>query len=299
MSMDAGRKKAVLLAGASGCMWGTIGLFVHFMKRYGIDSVELTVGRFLIATLFTGVYLLITRRELLKIRLRDLPGLLAAGLLCLLLFNVSYGIAIEKSSMSAAAVMLYTSPAFVTVISCVCFREKITWRKGIAVVLSVVGCAFVSGIMSGFLTYQASAYFWGFCAAAGYASYSIVAGILLKRYHAATVLFYAFLFAACGGCLFADVRGTAEIVCQNPAAGIGMVGAALVCNVISYLCYNLALKYAEASRVAVIASIEPAAASVLGAIFLKEHIDSFGMAGIICILSAVIILNTSGKEKAE
>lgn len=294
--MDTGRKKAVILAGAAGCMWGTIGLFVYGIGKYGIESVELTTARFLVAAFLMGIYLMIFKRSCLKIHLRDLPGFLAAGLLCLLLFNVSYGIAIEKSSMSAAAVMLYTSPVFVALISRVCFREKISLRKGAAILLSVVGCAFVSGIMSGFLKYPGQAYVWGFCAAAGYASYSITAGTLLKKYHAETVLFYAFLFASCGGCFFADIQGTIMTVLKNPMAGVGLAGAAFVCNIASYLCYNLALKYAEPSRVAVTASVEPAAASLFGMIFLREKIDVFGLAGIICILGAVLVLNVSGKE---
>ena len=159
--MEEKRKRAVVLAGLSGCMWGSIGLFVHLLGSFGIRSIELTVGRFLVSAVILGLCLMV-KRKLLVIRLRDLPLFAAAGICCLLFFNVSYGIAIEKASMSVAAVMLYTSPALVMLISAVVFREALTIQKGAAVVLAIAGCGFVSGIMSGFLAYPPSAYLWGF-----------------------------------------------------------------------------------------------------------------------------------------
>ena len=293
--MEEKRKRAVVLAGLSGCMWGSIGLFVHLLGSFGIRSIELTVGRFLVSAVILGLCLMV-KRKLLVIRLRDLPLFAAAGICCLLFFNVSYGIAIEKASMSVAAVMLYTSPALVMLISAVVFREALTIQKGAAVVLAIAGCGFVSGIMSGFLAYPPSAYLWGFGAAAGYASYSIVAGILLKRHHPATVLFYAFLFAGAAGCLFADLGSVAKAVAAEPAAGLWLVCAAFVGNIFSYLCYNLALKSMEASRVAVVASVEPAVASVLGVVILGEHMDGFGVIGVLCIFGAILILNQPEKR---
>lgn len=289
--MSAKEKRAVVLAALSGCMWGSIGLFIHKLGVYGISSVPLTVGRYLIAVILVGIILAAGKRELLKIRLRDLPWFFVTGVLCLLFFNVCYGIAIEKSSMPMAAVLLYTSPMFVTLASAIIFREKITLRKMVAVCMAVAGCAFVSGIMHGSLAYPLPAYLWGLAAAVGYASYSIVAGVLLKRYHAVTVLFYSFLTAAIVGCVLIDLKGLAGMVAGAPAAGLWMVAAAIVCNICPYFCYNLALEDMEASRVAVIASIEPAVASLLGVVVMKEQMDIFGVIGVGIIFAAIVVLN--------
>ncbi len=297
--MKTKERKAILFAGLAGCMWGTIGLFVNWLHRFEIESLELTVSRLVISVILLGFFLLLFQRKLLKIRLRDLPGFFVAGVCCLLLFNVSYGLAIERSSMSMAAVLLYTSPAFVTAISVVVFKEKCTIRKGVAVLLAVLGCAFVSGIMRGILSFPLSAYLWGLCSAISYAAYSITAGKLLKRYHPATVLFYAFLTAAFAGSFLVEFGEIGRRVVQEPVAGAALLLAALICNLFSYLCYNLALKDAPASHVAVAASIEPAAASVLGLLVLKERIDVFGVIGILCILCAILVQNWERREKAH
>ncbi len=295
--MSIKEKRAVILAALSGCMWGSIGLFVHKLGMYGIGSMPMAAGRYLVAVVLVGIVLGAGKRELLKIRLRDLPWFFVTGILCLLFFNVCYGFAIEKSSMPVAAVLLYTSPVIVTLASAVIFREKITLRRMAAVCMAVTGCAFVSGIMHGSLAYPLPAYLWGLAAAVGYASYSIVAGVLLKRYHAVTVLFYSFLTAAAGGCVLIDVKGLAETAAADPAAGLWLVTAAVVCNICPYFCYNLALEDMEASRVAVIASIEPAVASLLGVLVMKEQMDVFGAAGVGMIFAAIVVLNRKKQDK--
>lgn len=296
--MEKNRKKAILLAGCAGCMWGTIGLFVRLLGKYGISSQQLTEYRLLIATAVLGCVLAIRCRPLLRIQKKDWPLMAAAGLICLLLFNMSYGTTIEYSTMSFAAVLLYTSPAIVTLISAVLFHEKLTGRKCVSVALAVTGCAFVSGIMQGGLSYPSAAYLWGICAAVSYASYSIVAGQLLKKYHPVTVLFYAFLFAAAGGLFCVEWKGAAGIFAENPVVMIYLPAAALICNLLPYLCYNMALKKATPGTVAVAASVEPAAASVFGMLILGEQLNIFQILGIASILGAIVIQNT-GEESLD
>ena len=57
--MEKNRKKAILLAGCAGCMWGTIGLFVRLLGKYGISSQQLTEYRLIIATAVLGCVLAI------------------------------------------------------------------------------------------------------------------------------------------------------------------------------------------------------------------------------------------------
>ena len=53
----------------------------------------------------------------------------------------------------------------------------------------------------------------------------------------------------------------------------------------------------EASRVAVIASIEPAVASLLGVLVMKEQMDVFGAAGVGMIFAAIVVLNRKKQDK--
>ena len=56
--------------------------------------------------------------------------------------------------------------------------------------------------------------------------------------------------------------------------------------------------YASYSIVAVIASIEPAVASLLGVLVMKEQMDVFGAAGVGMIFAAIVVLNRKKQDKA-
>lgn len=58
-----------------------------------------------------------------------------------------------------------------------------------------------------------------------------------------------------------------------------------------------AVGYASYSIVAVIASIEPAVASLLGVLVMKEQMDVFGAAGVGMIFAAIVVLNRKKQDK--
>lgn len=291
------QRTALLYALAAGSMWGTIGVFVNYLTGCGVTSLQLTVGRMVLAVILLGFFLAVREPDKLKIQGKDAGWFAVSGILCILLFNVCYAVTIEKSSMAVAAVLLYTSPVLVTLLSIPVFHERLTVRKGAAALLAVAGCAFVSGVLKGQSILTAEVFFWGMAAAGGYAMYSIVTRILLRKYDSITVLFYTFLTAAAAGMC---MKGTASIVMRvicSADTGWIMLLFACICNIFPYFLYNKALTRIEASSASVAASFEPVVAAVLGAVLFDEKLTFSRLAGIGCILAAVLILNrkTGGK----
>lgn len=62
------------------------------------------------------LFLALTRRDLLKIKLRHIWYFIGTGIISLALFNLCYFTVIELSQASIAVVLLYTSPIFVTLL---------------------------------------------------------------------------------------------------------------------------------------------------------------------------------------
>lgn len=294
-----GRKKAALWALAAGSLWGTIGLFVKLLSGYGFSSIQLTVIRFVVSVLLVTLFFCWKNPGAFLIAPKDVVWFLVTGVCCMLFFNICYAVTISKSSMATAAVLLYTSPALVSVISVPLFKEKPCKRRFLSVLLAVTGCAFVSGIFSGQMRISTETVLWGLGAAFGYAMYSITAGILLKRYSSMTVLYYTFVAAALAGIFIGQPQNAAAVIRANPETLIIFVLFSLLCNIFSYFCYNRALEKIEASSVSILASVEPVVAAVLGFLILKEPITLAGVVGICCVLAAVLILNGPEKGKAE
>ena len=175
------KKLAPVFVLSAGTLWGLMGIFVRKLSTYGFSSLQIACLRILFgAALFlviTGCY----RRELLKIRLRDVGLFLGMGLLSLLLFTVCYFTTINLASLSVAAILLYTSPIWVMLLSALCFREKITGRKLLCAAMAFGGCVLVSGMGSA-SGLSPMVIVTGLLSAVGYGLYSIFGTFALRKY---------------------------------------------------------------------------------------------------------------------
>ena len=127
-------------------LWGCIGMFLKLLTAAGLSSMEGVAVRSLAACLLYGGFLLVTDPKALRIHPKDWYYFFGTGVCSLLFFNWCYFNAISRSSMSVAAVLLYTAPVFVTLMSALFFHEAITPVKLIALAVTFAGCALVTGL---------------------------------------------------------------------------------------------------------------------------------------------------------
>ena len=285
----------ILLAG---CFWGGMGIFVRHLAGFGFSSVQIVTIRITLAALFFSLLLLFRDPSGFRISLRDLPLLLGLGFGSILFFTVCYFTAISIMPLSTAAILLYTSPIWIMLMSVLFFREKLNRRKLLALALAFAGCVLVSGISGEGITL--TGLLIGLGSGLGYGLYSILGTVALRRYSPYTVTTYTFLFAAAGSWL---ICRPAEMITRFAAAPslaslllfCGLT--ALVTAVIPFLSYTLGLRTVEASRAGILATIEPLVATLVGILFFSESLTMFSGLGIALILAAVILLNR--KQAAE
>ena len=288
-----------LLVIIAGCLWGCTGLFVGRVNAAGIAAMEIVELRGILTALLMLPMMLVMDRKLLRIRLKDLWCFIGSGVLSVLFFNFCYYTTIRTSGMAIAAVLLYTSPIFVMLMSLILFREKLTARGVGALLLTVVGCVLVSGILTEGGTFTAGGLALGIGAGFGYALYSIFSRYAIQRgYHPMTITFYTFLLSAVGGVFFTDFKLIAASSAEN---GLGLwlplVAYVAAGTVGAYLLYTAGLKYIDNSKASVMAAVEPACATLLQIVVLRVLPDAFTLVGITLVLGAIVWLNL-GKENA-
>lgn len=292
------RHLSVLLIIAAGCLWGTMGLFVHTLNGMGITTMQMVEIRAIVTAvvLFSGIS--ICRPSLLKIRLRHIWCFAGAGILSIVFFNFCYFATIEKTSMSVAAVLLYTSPVFVMLLSWALFRERFNVKKWIALILAVGGCVLVSGLLTGSAPLTLSGFLTGIGAGFGYALYSIFSRFAIRYgYSGWTITAYTFLFAAIGGAVLTDFGGIVRVISVSPIQTLlFFIVFAAVTTLLPYVAYTFGLQHTENSKAAVIVSIEPVVAALLG-LTRGEYPDLITVCGIICILTAVVLLGYEPTKK--
>ncbi len=274
-------------------LWGMMGLFVRGLADYGLNSMQIVCIRLVSAVPAFIILKLILEPGVPLPKLRDMPLFIAMGFGSILFFTVCYFTAIRMMSLSAAAVLLYTSPIWVMLMSCLFFREKLTKLRLLALAGSFVGCVLVSGVGGSGLT--PTGVLVGLGAGLGYGLYSILGTVALKKYSSVTVTTVVFTVAAIGALLLCLNSGI--IASANSGQGIWrFVGLSILSGILTvfipYLCYTMGLETVDAGKAAIIATVEPLVATVVGVIFYREPLSLASVLGIVFILGSVAILNT-------
>lgn len=287
------KKFAPMFVLSAGTLWGVMGVFVRKLGTYGFSPLQIACLRILFGAVLFLLITAIFRRDLLKIQPRDVGLFLGMGLLSLLLFTVCYFTTISLASLSVAAILLYTSPIWVMLMSAVCFREKITRRKLLCAAMAFGGCVLVSGIGSA-ASLSPMVIVTGLLSAVGYGLYSIFGTFALRKYQPLTVTTYAFLFGAAGALLLCNPAQIARVICESGQPGrlvLLITVTAFVTAVLPYLLYTVGLSRMRASAAAIMASIEPVVATTAGALVFGEALTVPAFAGIALVLGAIVVLN--------
>lgn len=284
----------LIVLGAS--CWGLIGLFTKQLSAAGCTPAQTAFLRCFVSAVLLFVYLVVFDRKQLKIALKDLWMFIGTGILSLVMFSVCYFTTIESTDMSVAAVLLYTSPCFVMVMSAIFFKEKITGRKITALAVAFAGCVCTTGLLQNFGSAGASAIapigiLTGLGSGFGYALYSIFGSVALKKYGSITVTFYTFLFSSAALAPF-TVRSELIATVSQPSVLWVVLGIAVISTIAPYLLYTLGLIYTEPGRASVLAFSEPMVATLAGVLVFHETLTVYGIVGILLIFISIIILST-------
>lgn len=280
----------------AGICWGLIGLFTRQMNKAGLNSIQVTFLRNFAAAVLLLVLILIKNKKLIRIRFKDIWMFCGTGILSIAFFNICYFKTIEMTSLSVAAVLLYTAPAIVVMMSCIFFKEKMNRKKGIALILAFAGCICTTGIIGKEQSVSYMGVLIGLGSGIGYALYSIFGTIAIKKYNSYTISLYTFIFASLALLPISGLGKAAEIIIDNKSVIPVTLGLSVISTIVPFLCYTKGLERMEAGKASIMAFIEPLVATICGIVLLHEKITISNAAGILLIFMSVILLNI--KEKS-
>ena len=278
----------------AGVLWGTISVFLKNLSSSGLSLIQITACRAVFSSFFLFVYFFVKDKSLLKIKLKDIWMFVGTGVVSLTFFSLCYFSTILESGASIAVILLYTSPIFILLLSAILFKEKITKIKLFALILTFVGCIFVTGI-GGENHLSAKGLFIGLCAGFGYALYSIFSRFALEKYKPLTVTFYTFVFSSISLLPFCNVVEICSSFSEKSL--LFLIGIALICTVLPYIFYTFGLSGLETGKAAILVTVEPLVGSLIGIFVWKENLDMLKLIGIIMIFIAVILINLNCKSR--
>ncbi|MDM5315415.1 EamA family transporter [Fictibacillus sp. b24] len=289
---------AFLYVALGASLWGIIGFFVKELAEYGYTPLQIVYLRAASALLLFLFWILIQHPALLKIKLTDTWYFLGTGVLSVSFFNWCYFTTIQTSSLAIAAILLYTAPAFVLLISVFVFKERLTRQKVFALSVTFLGCILVSGLFSSQLGLSMKSLWIGLGAGFGYSLYSIFGKLAGKKYETLTISFYTFLFAVIALFPISDIS-SAEVNMFDTSVMLNIIGLGLFPTVLAYWFYTQGLKQLEASKAAIVSTVEPVVATIMGLVLYNESISFIQTVGILLVLGAVLFIQERKPKTVE
>lgn len=278
---------------ASMLIFGSVGIFRRLIP---LPSAALAGYRGIAGAVFLLIFMLITGKSLRQeLGAKRLAGLVVTGALIginwMLLFE-----AYNYTTVASATLCYYMQPIIVILFSPVFFKEKLTVKKLLCVVVAMAGMVFVSGLTKGAGAQgSVKGIIFGLGAAAFYAAVVIMnkklSGIdvyiktMIELFGAAAVVLpYSLL--------------TEDLSAFKPdtTAIIMLVIIGLVHTGVAYAMYFGSMDALPIQSVAIIGYLDPITALLLSVIVLREAISVYEIIGAVLILGATAVSELGNME---
>ena len=292
------KNKALFAVLAAGTFWGTMGFFARSLYAAGFGPLEVAQTRITTGLILVGVYILLFNRSQFQVKIKDIWCFLGTGIVSLLLFSTCYFSALNYTSLAVAAILLYTAPFFVMLLSLLLFKEKMNGKKVFALILAFTGCVLVSGV-GGEESFSWIGILLGLSSGFFYALYSIFGRYAINRgYGAWTMTFYTFLFCSIGCAFLCDWQVIGASVRADNSVLLWVLGLGFVTAFLPYMLYSMGLENMESSKASILASVEPVVSALFGVFVFHEALTLWGILGILMVLGAIVVLNVKLKKTA-
>lgn len=294
------KKIYLILPILAGFMFGSSGIFVRTLTQNGIDPTTLLFLRFSIAIIPLMIAILLTDKKLLKINLKDIPLILICAM-CIVGLNLCYNESMNTVPLSLAAVLLSIAPSYVLILAYILFREKITSKKIICMLLAIFGCILMTGILEsdlsnipllGILCGIGAGLFWAVYLMASKKS-------IENGNHTYTILIYSIIFISIALLPFTDFGQINNFVNINPTLTVlFLIVHSTFSFALPYIFSTLSLNYIDSGTSSIFMSgAEPLAALIFGFLIYSEVPTIFMFCGFILTIIAMMRLSRTDKVK--
>ena len=286
MELTRDRILGVLAVVAAASIWGTLGLFAKILYAQGVSFESLVAVRSSIGWVAVMVFVLATgSMKSLRVSGRDLAFLVPLGLVGIGCFYLLYFFTVRESTVGTAAILLYSSPAFVVVLARLFLNEALNAAKVLALFLTAGGIFLVAGAHNpSNLEVTPTVLLTGLLSGLTYGLYSIFGRPVTGHLRPSIILSYALFFGT-------SLLVVAAVPTLDTLAGLPMGSYALllmlavVHTTLGFALYTFGLGRLGAGRAAIVATVEPVVAGVLGTALLGEALTFPKALGALLVIS--------------
>jgi drug/metabolite transporter (DMT)-like permease len=289
---ESGLGVAFVVTGAA--LFGTLGIFGEVARAVGLSTATLLGGRFLLATLVLWGYLL-TRDDRPRLGRRTVAAELGLGLVYAAM-ALAYFESLAWLSAGIAALVFFTYPVQVTVVSAIALDEAVTVPKALALLSALGGVALVAITGRGAVEMGLAGLALIVAASLLYTVYLTGTRVAVATVSTPVHVAHVFLGATVALLWYGAWTGTLSIPTTRTdlllTAGITVLGTLL-----PMILVTAGLARIPASTASIVSTSEPLTTVILGVVLLGESLTVPVAVGGLLILASVVIA-TPAVERA-
>lgn len=292
------------MAAGAATLWAFNGNVSKVILASGISSARLTEVRSAGACLGLVLILLVTNPSRLRVRVRDLPFLALFGVCGLAFVQWFYFLAIHRLAIGIALLVQYLAPLLVALWARYVFHEPVRRRIWLALALALCGLALIVDVRHGGTISTSGLVFAGI-AAVTYALYILLAEHAVVDLGAVPLLAWGFGFATLfcsvitpwwsfpGHRVGANVSLLGHLASRHLPVWALMSWMVLLGTIVPFFLLVSALRHLSATRVGIIAMVEPVLATVIAWVWLGESLTALQLSGAFVVLIAIVLAQTA------
>ena len=286
-----------LAVAAAAITWGTLGIFAKMLYAEGVSFEALVAFRACVGWLAVLAFLLASGgAPTLWVGRRDLMFLVPLGLVGIGAFYLLYFYTVQESTVGTAAILLYSSPAFVVILARLFLGETLGPVKVAALCLTTSGILLVAGAYApGNLEVSPTVLVTGLLSGLTYGLYSIFGRPVAGRLSPPVILSYALFFGA--ALLVAAAIPTLDTLAGlTPVSYAVLAMLAVVHTTLAFALYTFGLGRLGAGRAAIVATVEPVVAGALGTALLGEDLTVPKVVGGVLVVAGAALAQVRIRE---
>ncbi|MDQ0888259.1 drug/metabolite transporter (DMT)-like permease [Paenibacillus sp. V4I9] len=267
-------------------LWSTS--FVGTKIAYNsFPPLTLGAARFVIASFILGVIML-SRKEFIRPAPKDMGLMALSGILGTTLYFALENIGLELTTASSAALIVASYPAITALLEFIFFRVKISWLKGLGIVMAVVGVYQISGGSSEESSGQLTGNLILILAGVVFATYNFTTRKVVRNYSMVTVSFYQTI---AGTLAFIPLALIERSRWQMPSVDSlwMLLYLGVFCSVAAFMLYNYGLRNLSSGVAMALMNLVPLFGVLFSTVFLHEVLHIYDLIGGMIIIVGVIL----------
>ncbi len=288
-------KKEYIYAFVSILLWSTTATVTKLLLG-NLDSTQILLVSSLFAFVFLFIINLVKRNLKLvkKYRTKDYLQIFMIGSLGTFLYNLFLYLGINILEASQAFIINYLWPIMTVVFACIVLKEKMTIRKGIAMILSFLGVIIVTAKGDLLNINKNSIIGATYCvlAAVSYGLFSVLNKKKGYDKYLSMMLYYlsSFIISLIYS-LFSEKTMVLEL-----GQIFGLIWIGIFTSAIAFTSWALALEKGDTAKISNLAYITPFVSLIWTSVILKEQFNIYSIAGLVIIVLGIFIQIKDKKE---